>query len=258
MRGPFISRVATCALVVAIAVATMPLLAQAKPGDPAAERWPEVPAEAQAYHRNQIRQRVVAALRLDPEQLGFSAPVKTVDVGSLIPAYTFSKEFVAGTASATREAAFTETGEWLTAVSQGGRIRNVVSIANTGGSWDMATLGYGAELGARLAEIRPGDLVVYEFPVNAWFRVHGDQVSPLNTAAERVLPSTIPLAEFQGTVVARYADAQADPEGVMAGGGGAVRPAAEGHTWPVWLAVGAVMVVLAAALLARRRQTHAI
>lgn len=231
------------------------LPAHARPGDPASDRWPPLPAEAEAFHGGTLRESVISGVASEPELYGFDAPVTEVSFGPLYPVYLYTRDFVAGRASTERSAAFKEGGDWITPVIQHGTIRNVVSVANpTGAKWEFGTLGYGADLGQRLSEVRRGDLVVIEPPLNAWFRVHGRNISPLNSHADRVLPGQTSISAFRSQLAARYADSNVDPEGVMVGGGAKV-PAPADQRLPSFGA-GLALVIVAAVFLARRRRQH--
>lgn len=239
--------------ILTLLLVTLP--AQARSGDPASDRWPPLPAEAQAFHHGGLRDSVISGVASEPELYGFDAPVTEISFGQLYPVFLYTREFVSGRTSGERAAAFKEGGDWITPVIQHGTIRNVVSVANpTGTKWEFGTLGYGADLGRRLSEVRRGDLVVIEPPLNAWFRVHGRNISPLNSQADRVLSGQTTISAFQSQLAARYADSDIDPDGVMVGGGAKI-PAPMDRMLPSF-AAGVGIVVLGATLLARRRRRH--
>lgn len=135
------------------------------------------------------------------------------------PVWQWTSEFVRGEARGEEEAiAFTET--WVAAVSVNGEPGAIVEAAREDGGGiafgGFATAGDAAE---GLLELEEGEVLIYEFPLNAWYALADGHLRGVNYEGLTEVPDRLSLEEYAQRTQERYAQDLKRPEGTDLVGG---------------------------------------
>lgn len=141
----------------------------------------------------------------------FGADVRADDVHEV---FRFSAEFVDGTATTEP---VVRTDSWLAAITRGDRVVGTMLVWRPdGGAPEPAGYTDDAANGVALRTVTPGETLVVDEPIGAFFAIDGTTVRPLNEPARDELPAPGNLDALQETVARRYAvmrDQAPDPAG---------------------------------------------
>ncbi len=190
---------------------------------------------------------------VSPAQAAAKAPVV---VGAAVPVYSLNPAFVAGRADAS-VARFAYVARQARSAS--GQTASVWVSRDAQGAWHLMNISSTVDEAVYPAQ-GAGDLVFTEPQINAWYRVHGSRVLPLNaTARQAVGPQGEDLGAYQAGVHARYGDKLPGSAYAKAGKLGGYAPTSGnttgGYGYAAPASVGLAGVALAAGgLLIRKRR----
>ncbi|MEU3016121.1 hypothetical protein ABZ635_01820 [Nocardiopsis sp. NPDC007018] len=217
----------------------------------------EVPPEVQAWFETSAHREIVE----DPEGetyeeylqgLGVSQ-VREQEVHEPHPVWQWTEEFVRGGAGASDDPiAFTET--WVAAVSVNGSPGAVVeAVRENDGAIAFASMATAGDTAEGLLELEDGEVLVYEFPLNAWYAVGDGTLRGINHEGLREVPGSLSLEEYAQRTEERYAEDLALPHDTESVGG--ARFTEEGASASSWLLPGglAALVLVGAGTAAVRR-----
>ncbi|GAA4417715.1 hypothetical protein GCM10023169_06450 [Georgenia halophila] len=191
--------VATAVLAV---LAVPPAYATPTPGAPVADPQaePDVPSEVARWFRTQgwevLANRASSQLELEPGQRDEAT------LGLVRTVSTWSPGYIAGTDP---DPPTVEAEQWISPVrldSQGVGVLQV-SLGEDGEVGD-ASLMPTAGLADVLLSLAPGDLVIHDPVLDAWFTIMDGEVRPLDDAAQNSLAGTLPVEAYQPFVADRY------------------------------------------------------
>lgn len=169
-------------------------------------------------------------------------PLTTADrLGKSFRVRQWSSDFVAGKPSS---AVTTNPEVWIAPVLDGPKPVGTVTVARQGSTANPVALDSDAELATALLTLRPGDKLVQDATIGAWFEVRGQTVTPLNQHARAELTAPATIDRYRPIVAARIAkQQQANKDIPVPVGGSAVDEPTSAWSTGAPLAIGALAIV---------------
>lgn len=210
----------------------------------------EVPPEVDAWFETEGPEAIVE----DPEGetyqdyldgLGVQA-VREQEIHEPHPVWQWTDEFVRGQTRGEEEAiAFTET--WVAAISVNGSPGAIVEATREeDGDIAFATLATAGDAAEGFLDLEEGEVLVYEFPLNAWYAVADGHLRGVNHEGLLEVPDRLSLEEYAQRTKERYAQDLERPEGTdLVGGTAFTDPAGPAAAW--LLPAGLVALILVGA-----------
>jgi hypothetical protein len=165
---------------------------------------PPVPADVlEVFAGEGLRQAQAGAEGLGAD---FSGPLRADDAREI---FRFSMTFVDG--SPMNEPVVSTT-QWVAALRRGNEVLGTLGVRKPGGGPAQPN-GYSNDvaLGAALATVSTGEILIHDEPTGSYYALSGTTVRPLNDWARKALPAPAELGELRATVVEQYAVLKSQP-----------------------------------------------
>jgi hypothetical protein len=136
----------------------------------------------------------------------FSGPLRADDAREI---FRFSMTFVDGSPM---NEPVVSTMQWVAALRRGNEVLGTLGVRKPGGGPAQPN-GYSNDvaLGAALATVSTGEILIHDEPTGSYYALSGTTVRPLNDWARKSLPAPAELAELRAVVVAQYAVLMSQP-----------------------------------------------
>lgn len=183
----------------------------------------DIPKEAKDYAAQHFLEIVHDLYQEDdPTLYGFAKEMGEITFGPLHPIHHFSQAFVMKpTATLSKNESIQPGNEWVATIYQNEKPVNVIGVYKNEekNQYEFSTLGYGKELAEALTLLKPHEQLVYEFPVDAWYSIDGNQIRPLTYKGQELMQQPLSLASFRSLIVDRYQESKYLPDDALGGVG---------------------------------------
>lgn len=185
--------------------------------------------------------------------VGREGPV-TVEVSEPILVHTWTREAVQGL-TAPGEHALESSDEWVAVGWVDGNPSSLITAyRNEAGEAAYAGITISTDTAEALMDLAPGDTLVYEFPLNAYLAVNGDQIRGLNSDGRLAAQGITTVEDYTVVLVERYAEDLTRPADTDLVGGAADHAEEATGTWWVGVGLATVVALLAGAATSRFTQ----